>query len=84
MRLSAARALWRSRGSPTDPGSRVVVTFRRFAPSVFPYAYNIPRPRFDDLLLKSAIACGVRHVPIRAQLQAASQPGAVGKRAQRE
>ena len=64
--------------SPIDPGSRVVVTFKRFAPSVFPYAYNIPRPRFDDLLLKSAIACGVRHVPIRAQLLPApsSQPGA--------
>ena len=34
--------------SPTD---RVSVTFNRFAPAVFPYAYNIPRPRFDDALL---------------------------------
>src|SRR5207248_449612 len=64
--------------SPTDPASRVVVTFKRFAPSVFPYAYNIPRPRFDDVLLQRAIAAGVRHVAVRAQLQpaAASETGA--------
>jgi hypothetical protein len=54
--------------SPTDPDSRVVVTFQRFAPSVFPYAYNIPRPHFDDVLLKRAIESGVRHVAMRAQL----------------
>src|SRR5262249_54252243 len=58
--------------SPTDPGKRVVVTFQRFAPAVFPYAYNIPRPHFDDILLKRAIESGVRHVPIRAQLQPAA------------
>src|SRR5262245_4747669 len=33
--------------SSTD---RVSVTFNRFAPAVFPYAYNIPRPRFDKAL----------------------------------
>lgn len=52
--------------SPTD---RVSVTFNRFAPAVFPYAYNVPRPRFDELLLGRAIASGVRHVPARARLQ---------------
>ena len=51
--------------SPTD---RVSVTFNRFAPAVFPYAYNIPRPRFDEALLARAIASGVRHVHTRARL----------------
>jgi len=52
--------------SPTD---RISVTFNRFAPAVFPYAYNVPRPRFDDALLARAIASGVRHVAARARLQ---------------
>ena len=57
--------------SPTD---RVSVTFNRFAPAVFPYAYNIPRPRFDDALLARAIASGVRHVRTRARLRAVIAP----------
>ena len=57
--------------SPTD---RVSVTFNRFAPAVFPYAYNIPRPRFDEALLARAIASGVRHVPARARLRAVIAP----------
>lgn len=48
---------------------RVSVTFSRFAPAVFPYAYNIPRPHFDDALLAKAIAAGVDYVTTRAQLQ---------------
>ncbi len=59
--------------SPTD---RVSITFDRFAPAVFPYAYNIPRPRFDEALLASAIASGVRHVPVRARLQAVPRASA--------
>ena len=51
--------------SPTD---RVSVTFDRFAPAVFPYAYNVPRPRFDDALLAKAIASGVDYVTARAEL----------------
>jgi flavin-dependent dehydrogenase len=51
--------------SPTD---RVSVTFARFAPAVFPYAYNIPRPRFDEALLATAIAAGAGHVRVRARL----------------
>jgi flavin-dependent dehydrogenase len=58
--------------SATD---RASVTFARFAPAVFPYAYNIPRPRFDEALLARAIASGVRHVPVRARLQAVPAPG---------
>jgi len=63
--------------SPTD---RMSVTFKRFAPAVFPYAYNIPRPRFDDALLARAIASGVRHVPVRAKLEPASSPSPVDLR----
>jgi flavin-dependent dehydrogenase len=55
--------------SPTD---RVSVTFSRFAPAVFPYAYNVPRPQFDDALLAKAIASGVDYVTRRAQLVANS------------
>jgi flavin-dependent dehydrogenase len=58
---------------------RVSVTFNRFAPAVFPYAYNVPRPRFDEALLAKALASGVRHVQVRARLEAigadAAQPG---------
>ncbi len=48
--------------------NRVSVTFNRFAPAVFPYAYNVPRPQFDDALLAKAIAAGVDYVTARAQL----------------
>jgi flavin-dependent dehydrogenase len=48
---------------------KVSVTFNRFAPAVFPYAYNVPRPRFDDALLAKAIASGVDYVASRAQLE---------------
>jgi flavin-dependent dehydrogenase len=58
---------------------RVSVTFNRFAPAVFPYAYNVPRPRFDETLLAKALASGVRHVRARARLEAVGadddQPG---------
>src|SRR5215470_9120467 len=50
--------------------------FDRFAPAVFPYAYNIPRPRFDEALLAEAVATGVRHVAARAHLQRARGDGA--------
>jgi flavin-dependent dehydrogenase len=55
---------------------QVRVAFDRFAPAVFPYAYNIPRPRFDEALLAGAVGCGVRHVPVRAQLQRNAANGA--------
>jgi flavin-dependent dehydrogenase len=48
--------------------NRVSVTFNRFAPAVFPSAYNVPRPHFDDALLAKAIAAGVDYVTARAQL----------------
>jgi flavin-dependent dehydrogenase len=49
----------------------VRVAFDRFAPAVFPYAYNIPRPRFDEAVLGHAVAAGVRRVPVKAQLRRA-------------
>jgi flavin-dependent dehydrogenase len=51
-----------------SPSDRTSVTFNRFAPAVFPYAYNVPRPHFDDALLAKAIASGVDYVTARAQL----------------
>src|SRR5262249_47215054 len=58
---------------------QVRVTFERFAPAVFPYAYNIPRPRFDEALLARAIKAGARHVPVKAQLKRADADGARGE-----
>jgi flavin-dependent dehydrogenase len=42
---------------------------------VFPYAYNIPRPQFDDALLAKALAGGVERVVARARLAPASGDG---------
>ncbi|MGH7306048.1 MAG: NAD(P)/FAD-dependent oxidoreductase [Candidatus Rokuibacteriota bacterium] len=51
-----------------SPANRVSVTFKRFAPAVFPYAYNVPRPHFDDALLAKAIAAGVDYLTTHVQL----------------
>jgi len=51
---------------------QVRVAFDRFAPAVFPYAYNIPRPQFDQALLAKALAAGVRHVPVKAHFETTS------------
>ena len=59
--------------SSTD---RTSVTFNRFAPAVFPYAYNVPRPHFDDALLAKAIASGVDYVTARARLVPGGSEGA--------
>jgi flavin-dependent dehydrogenase len=53
--------------SPTD---RYRFTFARFA-GVFPYAYNIPRPQFDDTLLAHALGAGVTRAGVRARLEPA-------------
>jgi flavin-dependent dehydrogenase len=58
--------------SPTD---RFSFTFARFAPAVFPYAYNIPRPQFDEALLARAVASGARRVVGKARLEAAPPNG---------
>jgi flavin-dependent dehydrogenase len=59
--------------SPTD---RFSFTFARFAPAVPPYAYNIPRPRFDDALLAKAVAAGAHRAVAHARLEPAGRDGA--------
>lgn len=52
------------------PGTtRFSFSFARFAPAVFPYAYNIARPQFDDAIVARAAAAGVNRVMTRARLQ---------------
>jgi flavin-dependent dehydrogenase len=58
-----------------SPLDRFSFTFARFAPAVFPYAYNIPRPRFDEAVLAKAVACGVHRVIAHAQLVPATGNG---------
>jgi flavin-dependent dehydrogenase len=52
-----------------SPTTRFSFTFARFAPSVFPYAYNIARPQFDDALVAKAVKAGVDRVVTRARLE---------------
>ncbi len=49
--------------------------FARFGPAVFPYAYNLARPQFDDALVAAAEAAGVSRVKTRARLQPAPAGG---------
>jgi flavin-dependent dehydrogenase len=59
------------------PGApRVSFSFARFAPAVFPYAYNIARPEFDDAVVAGAVAAGAHRVLTRVQLQALPAGGA--------
>ena len=58
------------------PGTRFGFTFARFAPAVFPYAYNIARPQFDDAIVAAAAAAGVNRVVTRARLLPGSTDGA--------
>ncbi len=58
-----------------SPQDRFSFTFARFAPGVFPYAYNIPRPRFDEAMLARAVAGGVERVVTRARLSRPPAPG---------
>jgi flavin-dependent dehydrogenase len=58
-----------------SPADRFAFTFARFAPGVFPYAYNVPRPRFDEALRARAVAAGVEHVVVRARLEPATAGG---------
>jgi flavin-dependent dehydrogenase len=58
-----------------SPSDRFSFTFARFAPAVFPYAYNIPRPQFDDAVRARAIEAGVHLVAGRARLERAPHGG---------
>jgi flavin-dependent dehydrogenase len=56
-------------------GTRFSFSFARFAPAVFPYAYNIARPQFDDAVVARAAAAGVHRVVTRARLEPARSNG---------
>jgi flavin-dependent dehydrogenase len=60
-----------------SPTTRFSFTFARFAPTVFPYAYNIARPQFDDAVVAKAVAVGVHRVVTRARLEP-RPPGGTG------
>lgn len=55
-----------------SPTTRFSFSFARFAPTVFPYAYNIARPQFDDAIVAKAVAAGVHRVTVRATLERAA------------
>ncbi len=59
-----------------SPQDRASFRFARFAPAVPPYAYNIPRPEFDEALLDKAVASGVRHVVTHVRLERRRAAGA--------
>lgn len=59
-----------------SPVDRFSFSFARFAPALPPYAYNIPRPQFDEALLTKALAAGVQRVVARARLAPAGRGGA--------
>ena len=52
-----------------SPNDRFSFSFARFAPGVYPYAYNIPRPRFDEAVLARAVASGVERVVTHARME---------------
>ena len=55
-----------------SPTTRFSFTFARFAPTVFPYAYNIARPQFDDAIVAKAVAAGVHRVVVHARVEPAA------------
>jgi flavin-dependent dehydrogenase len=59
-----------------SPQDRVSFRFARFAPAVPPYAYNIPRPQFDEALLVKAVAAGAHRVVTHARLEPAGSADA--------
>jgi flavin-dependent dehydrogenase len=54
---------------------RFAVSFARFAPAVPPYAYNIPRPGFDEALVVKAVEAGAHRVVARARLEPGTRDG---------
>jgi flavin-dependent dehydrogenase len=52
-----------------SPDIRFRFLFSRFAPAMPAYAYNVPRPAFDDLLRQAAVEAGARRVNVHARLE---------------
>lgn len=55
-------------------GSQVHFRFRERGPKVPGYAYNVPRPRFDNLLRERAIELGVKFIDHRATIRKTDHP----------
>jgi flavin-dependent dehydrogenase len=55
-------------------GTRVDLKFQRRGKKNPGYAYNVPRPEFDDLLRERAGELGVRFVDARAKVQRSNNP----------
>jgi flavin-dependent dehydrogenase len=55
-----------------SPRVRFEFNFARFAPTVPPYAYNVARPRFDEVLTQRALAAGVVRAQVRARIERTS------------
>src|SRR5882724_4088949 len=55
-------------------GIRVAFTFSRYGHRMTPYAYNVPRPEFEEVMRVRAVALGARIVARRARL-ARGEPG---------
>jgi flavin-dependent dehydrogenase len=49
-------------------GLRVAFTFARYRNRMVPYAYNVPRPGFEDVMRRRAAAVGARVVARRVRL----------------
>lgn len=49
-------------------GMRVAFTFSRYGHRMTPYAYNAPRPEFEEAIRARAVALGARVVPGRVKL----------------
>lgn len=52
------------------PGKQFAFSFKSLPGKYPPYAYNVPRPAFDELLRKSANASGAKSVVTRTELLA--------------
>jgi flavin-dependent dehydrogenase len=59
---------------------RVSFVFDRFAQRLPPYAYNVPRHAFDEVLLSRAMAAGAVRVDARARLERRAQRAEEGER----
>ncbi|MEO8084176.1 MAG: tryptophan 7-halogenase, partial [Ardenticatenales bacterium] len=49
-------------------GMHVAFRFARYADRMTPYAFNVPRPQFEEVLQARAVECGARLIPTRAHL----------------
>jgi flavin-dependent dehydrogenase len=50
-------------------GIRVAFTFANYGPKMTPYAYNVPRPEFEEVMRARAVSQGARIVARRAKLE---------------